>query len=318
MSNNTPWFRFYSEALSDRKIARVCSMTRQPKFAILGVWTAMLSMANDSPERGLLLIGEDLPLTLDEIFFEIGIDPEIGEIIITAFIQVGMVSRDGDTYSITHWDDRQFASDNSTDRVKKFRDKKRREALSAAQFSGNQDPESETIDDDLAADDSNVAPTESDGYKKRYSETGVKRFSNVIESESDTESTPNGVTENPVEAAGKSSHTKRDVDKSSLPTGDDLLQADTPLKQIMGTFLVKTSYKLPTKKTNRNFWWSEVRELLNIADGDSARAQKLVEMAVDEMKRDKLSIVSPKSIVGTAQKLASSLSENNQQVVASY
>jgi hypothetical protein len=314
MSNNTPWFRFYSEALSDRKIVRVCSMTRQPKFAIMGVWSSLLSMANDSPERGLLLIGEDLPLTLDEIFFEIGIDPEIGEIIVSAFIQVGMVSVDGDAYSITHWDDRQFASDNSTDRVKKFRERKRREATQTA---GNSAPESETAEDEIADDSGNVTDIENDGYEKRYSETEVKRFSNVIESESDTESTSNEVTET-VEAAGQSSRTKQSTDNDGL-TADSLRQAGTALKLVMATFLDKSEIpKMPGKKNEQKFWWSEIQELYRIADKDVGKAQSLVEMAVSELQGNKLTINSPKSIVPTARRLAGNLTENGSKLVASY
>lgn len=316
MSTNTPWFRFYSEALSDRKITRVCAMTRQPKVVILGMWTALLSMANDSPERGVLLIGDDLPLTLDEIFYEVGIDPETGQIIISVFVQVGMVSIEGGVYYITHWDDRQFASDNSTDRVRKFRENKRRQAQ-AAEAGDDSTDELETVDEVTEAGDGNATDNESDDYKKRFDETEVKRFSNVIDTESETESTPNGVAEKSANGAGKQPSKSKIVDKDP-PTAGDLLNADTPLKQIMGTFLAKTGMSMPRKRSDQGFWWSEVKELFHIASDDTIKCQELVEKTIDEMKREKLSVVSPKSIVGTARRLAGETNGTQNGVVASY
>lgn len=318
MTSSTPWFRFYSEALSDRKITRVCAITRQPKYAILGMWAGLLSMANDSPERGVLLIGGDLPLTLEEIFYELGFDPETGQRIIEAFIEVGMVSVDDDIYSITNWDARQFASDSSNDRVKAYRERQRAKKRQAVETGNDSGAEDETAYNPTEVDDSNVSEAESDGYGKRYSVTEVKRYSNVIDTESDTESTSNEVTEKSVGPPDQSSRIKRSTEKNGLPTGEELLQADTPLKQIMGMFLVKTGYKLPAKKNNRDFWWSEIRELYNIAESDTGRAQKLVELTVERMKAEKLSIASPKSIVGTAQQIATELTNNGHHVVASY
>jgi len=31
-----PWFRFYNETLSDRKLMRVCRTTQLPKMVVLG------------------------------------------------------------------------------------------------------------------------------------------------------------------------------------------------------------------------------------------------------------------------------------------
>jgi hypothetical protein len=55
-----PWFRFYSEALSDRKLDWIVQDSGLPRLTVLGAWTALLAMANDSPERGRLLVGRGL------------------------------------------------------------------------------------------------------------------------------------------------------------------------------------------------------------------------------------------------------------------
>jgi hypothetical protein len=49
-----PWFRSYSEALSDPKITRISGSMQLPKAHVLGVWLTLLAMANRSPERGCL------------------------------------------------------------------------------------------------------------------------------------------------------------------------------------------------------------------------------------------------------------------------
>jgi hypothetical protein len=36
--SHQPWFRFYSEALNDRKIARVARTTGKDRALVLGVW----------------------------------------------------------------------------------------------------------------------------------------------------------------------------------------------------------------------------------------------------------------------------------------
>lgn len=124
--SNMPWFRFYSEALNDRKIQRICRMAQQPKAVVIGVWATFLCLANDSPERGKLMFAEDMWLTEEEIQSETGLDPVTFGKVVKAFQQLEMISI-GAGYMITNWDSRQFGSDNSTERVRRHRAKKQRE-----------------------------------------------------------------------------------------------------------------------------------------------------------------------------------------------
>lgn len=126
-TKSPPWFRFYSEVLSDRKIQRICHLTKKPKALVVGVWATILAMASDSPERGVLLISEGIAVTLDDISLETGLSPEECGEIIAAFIAANMVHSDDDTFIVTQWDSRQYKSDTSNDRVAKYRDKKRDE-----------------------------------------------------------------------------------------------------------------------------------------------------------------------------------------------
>ncbi len=162
---NMPWFRFYSEALKDRKIQRACRMAQQPKAVVLGVWTILLCLANDSPERGKLMFSEDMWLTEEEIQAETGLDPIAFGKIIAAFQSLQMITI-GAGYEICKWEDRQFTSDNSTGRVQRWRAKKRAEQggndtenhvkqdeTLQQRFSNAIDPESEIDDEDRARDD---------------------------------------------------------------------------------------------------------------------------------------------------------------------
>lgn len=123
--SSPPWFRLYSEVKSDMKIKRVVTMTNQPKAVVIGVWSVLLCLANDSPERGKLLISEDMPLTDVEIINETGLAPECGQAVLSAFIQVGMISKDEETFLVTNWDNRQFTSDTSNDRVRQYRERQK-------------------------------------------------------------------------------------------------------------------------------------------------------------------------------------------------
>lgn len=116
-----PWFRVYSEILDDRKIERVCKMTSNPKATVIGVWVTLLALANDSPDRGRLCITLDIPVSMGDLCSETGLPQEELYPIIEAFHDLGMLNGD-ETMAIKNWDKRQFRSDSSTDRVRRYRD----------------------------------------------------------------------------------------------------------------------------------------------------------------------------------------------------
>lgn len=120
-----PWFRLYSETLTDKKFKIIAAETGYPKPLILGVWCSVLMLAGESPERGKLLYSRGKPIRFNFICDEIGVDEEMGRAILDQFIEFDMVYiDDGGVYTITKWEERQFKSDDSYARVKKFRDKK--------------------------------------------------------------------------------------------------------------------------------------------------------------------------------------------------
>lgn len=150
-----PWLRLYNEMRTDAKIKRIARLTGQSRFFLVGVWVNILILANESPERGKLLISSDIPMTLDDILDELGIEADTLQIIWDSFINLGMIAINEETYEITNWNKRQFASDDPRERVKKHRAKKK-----------------ETLQ--------NVTSNVTEALPKRYS--------NVVDSDSDSDS----------------------------------------------------------------------------------------------------------------------------------
>jgi hypothetical protein len=157
MMNKMPWFRVYSELLNDKKIKRISRIMQLPRAYIVGAWVTILCLANESPARGRLMLSDDIPMGEDDIFDELGMEPEMARRLIDNFINLAMLT-DENGLTITNWNERQFKSDNSTARVQKHRAKQ-------AEKTGNVSSEN--------------------------SETLQKRSSNVIDTETDTEQIQN-------------------------------------------------------------------------------------------------------------------------------
>lgn len=106
MSN--PWFRMYSEAIDDEKL-RLVSFDDRWHFV------ALLCCKN----MGIL---DDLSvITRRKIAVKMGVDiRELGEIA-RRLSEVGLI--DQDTLQPKKWDERQFRSDSSTQRVKEYRER---------------------------------------------------------------------------------------------------------------------------------------------------------------------------------------------------
>ncbi len=148
-------------------------MAEQPKGNILAVWLTVLCAANDSPQRGVLLVGPTLPVMVDEIADIVGYDTADVEAILNAFEILEMIECVDGIYRVLHWGDRQFASDNSTERVRKFRTGAKGAEPSSSPPGG--EPSSPVLET-VQKRDNVVTVTE------------VKRFSNAPETETETES----------------------------------------------------------------------------------------------------------------------------------
>ena len=121
------WFRFYTEAVSDKKLRRIARDNGESMAHVLGVWTIVLSMASDSPVRGTLLISDDVPATIDDISDAAGcnVTETFLKLLVTGLVTVGVTNDGHKVYSVPAWDKRQFESDSSATRVKRHRERKK-------------------------------------------------------------------------------------------------------------------------------------------------------------------------------------------------
>lgn len=113
------WFRFYSDAINDRKFRRIAYETQQPVATVLGIWVIVLSIASESPVRGALLIG---PLPVNENDISMAAGCNVSETF-QKFCETGLVTQVDGIWCVSAWDKRQYASDVSSDRVKAYRER---------------------------------------------------------------------------------------------------------------------------------------------------------------------------------------------------
>ncbi len=90
-------------------------------------------------------------------------------------------------------------------------------------------------------------------------------------------------------------------------------QPNQPKKQLMSTFQQATGLKMPHKRKEQGFWWSEISEIYHIVDEDVGQGQRIIEAVVTDMQKDGLTISSPKSIVNLCRsKMAKNGVKNGQ------
>jgi hypothetical protein len=106
-----PWFRMYSEAVDDEKLRLLAFEDRWHFIAILCC-----------KAKGILDVPE--PLLLRKIAVKLGVDMRTLEEVIRRLSEVGLI--DKNTLQPLAWNERQFVSDSSTERVKAYRERVKR------------------------------------------------------------------------------------------------------------------------------------------------------------------------------------------------
>lgn len=126
MAKTDPWFRFYTETPDDPKLDRAALMAQCEYASIFTVWGVMMTFAKKSPVEGILLIAKNVPVTIFEIAIKSRIkDTALIEKIILAFQSLDMIQIENEVISLAHWGERQYQSDTSTDRWRKWNDKRK-------------------------------------------------------------------------------------------------------------------------------------------------------------------------------------------------
>jgi len=150
-----PWFRFYNETANDVKFKRIARDIQADPLTVIGAWTLILCIASKSPVRGKLLLTKDEPYTIEDLSDVLHWREQDTEVLIDAFIRLGMIACIDDAFEISHWGDRQYESDSSRDRVKKYRDRTSQERYSNVTVT-LQESESDTESESESESDSDT------------------------------------------------------------------------------------------------------------------------------------------------------------------
>ena len=96
-----PWFRFYVEAVHDRKLRRM-----DP--AIRWAWVCTLARVKRSPAPPYLLVGDDMPADEHDLADVAAIPVKTAKKSLEAFADAGMIEHDNDRdcWFVTKWTDR--------------------------------------------------------------------------------------------------------------------------------------------------------------------------------------------------------------------
>lgn len=270
---NMPWFRFYSEALTDRKIKRVCQRTGVPKALVLGVWAVFLSLANESPERGKLMFSEGMWLTEEEVLAETGLDIVTFNKIVREFHALNMISFTAG-YEIVNWDNRQFDSDNSTARVRRYRARKRAQKAQKQEEHPHQEIKQINL---------------------KTAETLVKRFSNVIETDPDTK------TETDSEVRGSELFGRKNV------TEDQQKAIWSGIVDVMEVFSERSGVPIPDLFQSTDFtktkWVLPANQIMLLMGDNPEEAVWLVNTTMDYFEKNGLTYANPGSLVNVARTL---------------
>lgn len=107
------WFRHYAGMMRDEKLVSAAIRSKQPVERVVWVWGALLESASEVNDAGRY----DFDAGEAAYFLRVGEDDI--ENILSALASLGRIS-DG---SVVRWSDRQFESDQSKDRQKRYRDR---------------------------------------------------------------------------------------------------------------------------------------------------------------------------------------------------
>lgn len=147
------WFRFYDDAINDPKILKLPEASRWH-------WTALLCIA--SKNDGFLPSTEDVALMLR-------VKPPAAAAIIALMKTAGLLDFADGKFSPHNWNGRQYKSDVSTERVKRFRKRERNVSETP--------PETETETEQITV--ATATGAEAPDHRKRLFGEGLEKLAKI-------------------------------------------------------------------------------------------------------------------------------------------
>lgn len=278
-----PWFRHYNGTVTDRKLRRIALETGLERVVVYGVWCGLMELANASPVWGCLLIDDGSPLTEEEIAEDIGISIDSLHTLLEQFLGREMIARVDGALHLCNWDKRQFQSDSSTQRVREYRERKRREKEAATRKA----KQAET--DDGVAD---AKMQRSEGVTVTRQENPEQQNNRGTESKIDSPAN-----------AGRAPPAKR---QRSITAEERRRNAVRSALRVH--FSERTGIQIPKAGTQRRkkalagLWWEPMRLIAQKVNWDLERGKLIIDRALEKLEG--LTITDPNSILKTALALA--------------
>ena len=149
MARTLPWFRLYSEAVDDPKLKLLAFEDRWHFIAIL-CCKCQGVIGRDSEDMTRRMVAVKLGLDLREL-----------DEVARRLSEVGLI--DKETFNPLAWDERQYKSDSSTERVREYRKRQQKQQSNKVKRSGNvsetaQETEQNRTDTDYSPKGESVLP----------------------------------------------------------------------------------------------------------------------------------------------------------------
>lgn len=132
-----PWFRFYTESFSDRKMLRLSPLQRW-------LWVSILGAARESPVPGELLIADDEPMTIEELARYADVRPRDVSSALPIMERLGMIEQKERSIVVLNWNARQYESDNVTARTRDHRERSKEQDRNVPKNVRRNTPDTET------------------------------------------------------------------------------------------------------------------------------------------------------------------------------
>lgn len=146
------WFRFYDDTINDPKILKLSDKLHR-------FWVGILCVASKN--------GGQLP-SRDDIALLMRTKVEKSDDAIESLIEMGLIDTDGVMLSPHNWNGRQYKSDVSNERVKRFRERKRNVTSTVTVTPPESETDNRTDSPRVSRVTANGASEEFEEFKKTY------------------------------------------------------------------------------------------------------------------------------------------------------
>lgn len=86
---------------------------------------------------------------------------------------------------------------------------------------------------------------------------------------------------------------------------------EKPKTRLMNKFVTKTGLPIPNNSSDKSFWWSKIGVIYQAVDKDTDLGERLIDEAIEQLRRANMSISNPGSLVKTVYALIEKSNRTN-------